>query len=49
VKFKDFYKKTKKGKKQKLPQANNRHIDSSNMPSTTSLPANTAGNQPRLS
>jgi hypothetical protein len=46
--FKDFYKKIKK-KKGKLPQANNVHTDTSNMPNTAALPAATAGNQPRLS
>jgi hypothetical protein len=48
VKFKDFYKRLKK-KKSKLPQANNVHTDSSNMPNTVALPAATGGNQPRLS
>ena len=46
--FKEFLKKNKK-KKSKLPQANNIHKDSSNMPDTNSLPAATSGNQPRLS
>jgi hypothetical protein len=48
VTFKDFYKKIKK-KKNKLPQANNTHTDSSNMPNTAALPAATSGSQPRLS
>lgn len=49
MKFKDFYNKIKKKKKDKLPQANNVHTDTSNMPNTTALPAATGGNQPRLS
>jgi hypothetical protein len=50
MKFKDYFKKTnKKKKKDKLPQANNTHTDSSNMPNTAALPAATSGNQPRLS
>jgi hypothetical protein len=49
MKFKDFYNKAKKKKKGKLPQANNVHTDTSNMPNTAALPAATAGNQPRLS
>jgi len=47
--FKDFYNKIKKKKKDKLPQANNVHTDTSNMPNTAALPAATSGNQPRLS
>jgi len=49
VTFKDFYKKTKKKRKTALPQANNVHTDTSNMPNTASLPAASGGNQPRLS
>jgi len=49
MKFKDFYNKIKKKKKDKLPQANNVHTDTSNMPNTAALPAANAGNQPRLS
>jgi hypothetical protein len=49
VKFKEFYNKAKKKKKDKLPQANNVHTDTSNMPNTAALPAATGGNQPRLS
>ena len=47
--FKDYYKKIKKKKKNTLPQANNTHSDSSNMPGTAALPAASAGMQPRLS
>ena len=49
MKFKDFYNKAKKKKKGKLPQADNVHTDTSNMPNTAALPAATGGNQPRLS
>ena len=49
MKFKEFYNKAKKKKKDKLPQANNVHTDTSNMPNTAALPAATGGNQPRLS
>lgn len=49
MKFKDFYNKAKKKKKNKLPQADNRHINTFNMPDAASLPAATSGNQPRLS
>jgi len=48
VTFRDYYKKIKK-KKSKLPQANNIHTDTSNMPNTAALPAAAGANQPRLS
>jgi hypothetical protein len=48
LKFKDFFNRAKKKKKGKLPQANNTHTDSSNMPNTAALPA-AGANQPRLS
>lgn len=49
LKFRDYFNKAKKKKKNKLPQANNVHTDTSNMPNTAALPAATSGNQPRLS
>jgi len=49
VKFKDYFNKKSKKNKNKLPQANNVHTDSGNMPKTAALPAASIGNQPRLS